>query len=302
MDALKRAAHARRITLFGTLSNIILTAFKFLAGFLANSHAMVADAVHSLTDLATDVVVLIGMALGKKPTDQCHRYGHGKFETLSTAFIGIALGYAGLSIGLSGGAQILELFKGGPFPARPGQIAFWVALVSIVTKEVLYRATASVGKRINSPAVIANAHHHRSDAFSSIGTALGIGAASFLGEGWTILDPLAALVVSIFIMKAAWGILKSSINELVEKSLPDSVHREIEIIACGIKGISQPHNIRTRMVGPAAAVDLHIRVEPEMSVYDAHCLTSELEKQLRERFGVSTFVNVHVEPDSKQAN
>lgn len=297
MNAEHRATQARRITLIGSLINIILTALKFIAGYFGQSQAMIADAVHSLSDFVTDLIVLAGTWFAKKPRDTCHHYGHGKFETLSTALIGTALGYAGLRIGMEGISHLTKVISTGEFPARPGSIAFFVALISIAAKEILYHITLASGKRINSSSVIANAKHHRSDGFSSIGAAVGIGAASFLGSSWTILDPFAAVVVSLFIIRSSLLILKESVNELLDRSLPQSVHIEIRSIASGVAGVKSPHNIRTRMIGPAAALELHIRVDPEMCVNEAHDITSEVEKRLRERFGEQTFVTVHVEPD-----
>ncbi|MDG5814138.1 cation diffusion facilitator family transporter [Chitinispirillales bacterium ANBcel5] len=297
MNPEQRALQARRITLLGSLFNLFLAALKFFAGVLGQSQAMIADALHSLSDLITDIVVLIGIRLAKKPTDKCHHWGHGKFETLSTVIIGIALGYAAISIGISGTGQLVTVIREGQLPVRPGRIAFLIAVVSIAAKEALYHSTVAVGKRIGSSSVVANAVHHRSDAFSSIGTALGVGAASFFGSWWTVLDPAAAVLVSAFILKTALGILKNSISELLEKSLPESNIREIESIACSVEGVSNPHNIRARMVGPSPVIELHIRVASDMDVYHAHEISSALEARLRERFGEYTFITVHIEPD-----
>lgn len=178
----------------------------------------------------------------------------------------------------------------------PGGIALVAAIVSIVIKEWLYRYTVAAGKRINSQAVIANAWHHRSDAFSSIGTLIGIGGAIFLGEKWHVLDPLAAVVVSVFITKVAIDILSGSIRELAEESLGKEAEGEILKIATAFGGVSHPHNLRTRRIGPNIAIDLHIRVAEDMRVDDAHAITSKIESEIRQQFGESAFVSIHVEP------
>ncbi|NLE02206.1 MAG: cation transporter, partial [Fibrobacter sp.] len=232
----------------------------------------------------------------KKPIDKDHCYGHGKFETISTACIALALGYIGLKIGMDGFHRIFEIIKTGHFPERPSSIAFWAAIISIFGKEALYQITVKIGKEIESPALIANAWHHRSDAFSSIGTAVGIGVATYLGSAWTILDPIAAIIVSVFIFKVAIQILMRCIGELTDKSFSEDIHREIESIAESIIGLSHPHNMRTRKVGNVPVIDLHVRVNPHMTVLESHSLASLLENKLRLRFGDQTIATVHIEP------
>lgn len=290
-----RASAANRVTWVGFGLNLVLTAFKLFAGVVGHSGAMVADAMHSLSDFATDIVVLVGFRFVSKPADRGHDYGHGKYETLATAVIGGALLLAGASILWGGACKVWHSIKGGHLEA-PGGIALVAALVSIVTKEWLYRYTVATGKRINSQAVIANAWHHRSDAFSSIGTMLGIGGALVLGEKWHILDPLAAVVVSVFIIKVAIDISSGSIKELMEESLSDEVEGEILRIVAAFQGVTHPHNLRTRRIGMDIAVDLHIRVDGDMRVEDAHEITSGIEREIRGRFGPSTFISIHIEP------
>ena len=256
---------------------------------------MVADAMHSLSDFATDIVVLVGFRFVGKPPDKGHDYGHGKYETLATAVIGAALLLVGASIFRGGAVKIWQSLKGEHLEA-PGGIALVAAVFSIVVKEWLYRYTVIAGKRINSQAIIANAWHHRSDAFSSVGTMLGIGGAIVLGENWHILDAVAAVVVSLFIVKVAIEISSGSIRELAEESLTDEVENEILRIASAFSGVTHPHNLRTRRIGTEIAVDLHIRVACDMRVDDAHRITAEIESAIRKRFGQSTFVSIHVEP------
>lgn len=291
----ERTTAANRVTWVGFYLNLALTAFKLLAGVVGHSGAMVADATHSLSDFATDIVVLVGFRFVGKPQDKRHDYGHGKYETLATAIIGAALLLVGASIFWDGAVKIWHSLKGEHLEA-PGGIALVAAVLSIIVKEWLYRYTVITGKRINSQALIANAWHHRSDAFSSVGTMLGIGGAIVLGEKWHLLDPVAAVVVSLFIVKVAIEISSGSIRELAEESLPDEVEDEVLRIASTFLGVTHPHNLRTRRIGTDVAIDLHIRVPSEMRVDQAHGITAQIESAIRKRFGQSTFVSIHIEP------
>ena len=292
----ERRKSADKVTWVGLFTNLVLTAFKLTAGIIGHSSAMVADAVHSLSDFATDIVVLSSFAIVEKPSDVDHDYGHGKFETFATTFISVALLFVGIGIFYSGAHAIWRALHG-VTPAEPRVIALIAAVVSIIVKEWLYHYTVSCGRKINSPAVIANAWHHRSDAFSSIGTTFGIGGAIFLGSDWRILDPIAAVIVSLFVLKVGWSIAKGSVNELLECSLAMADKQKIMAIVGDVVGVSHPHNLRTRRVGNAIAVDVHIRVAPTMSVADAHKLTTEIEHNIRQGFGEKSFVSIHVEPE-----
>jgi cation diffusion facilitator family transporter len=292
----ERTASANRVTWVGFFVNLVLTAAKLAAGIVGHSGAMIADAVHSLSDFATDIVVLASFRVVGQPADKGHDYGHGKYETLATAIIGVALLLVGAGIFWSGATKIWSVVVKGQHMPAPGYIALIAAVASIVVKEWLYRYTVIVGKRIDSQAVIANAWHHRSDAFSSIGTMLGIGGAILLGEKWHILDPLAAIVVSFFIVKVAVEISSGSVKELVEESLDDAAEAEIIGLAAGIPGVGDPHKLRTRRIGHDVAVDLHVRVDPDLRVAAAHDLATEVETRIRARFGPTTIVSVHVEP------
>ncbi len=279
----------------GLVLNLVLTAFKFAAGVVGHSPAMIADAVHSVSDFATDIVVLAGLRFSGRPVDKSHDYGHGKLETLAATVIGIVLLLVGAGVFWAGATKIWACI-GGQTPEAPGLIALIAAVVSIVAKEGLYRYTVSAGKRINSMAVIANAWHHRSDAFSSMGTMLGIGGAILLGEKWRILDPVAAVVVSVFIVKVALEILSGCLGELIESSLDETVESEIIGLAKSVPGVTDPHNLRTRRIGRDIAVDLHIRVDGGMQVKEAHAISSAIEGLIRRKFGKSSFVSIHVEP------
>lgn len=295
MDLNQRAEQAIRITYIGVAVNIILMTAKFAAGFLGNSQAMIADAVHTLSDFATDIAVLIGIRFSRKPKDADHAYGHGKYETIAAAVVGIVLLLVGVKIGWDAIHTIFDALKGEAIP-KPAQVAFWASIVSIISKEVLFQKTVLVGRRIENDSVIANAWHHRSDAMSSVGTAIGIGAATFLGAEWTIMDPIAAIVVSFLLLKVSFDIVKDQIGGLTERSLSAEIHNDIEAIALSFPDISYPHNLRTRSVGKTVVIDLHVRVNPEMRVADAHAVVSQLEQKLRERFGDDTIATVHIEP------
>lgn len=295
MKLTEREKAIYQVTWAGSFVNFLLVIFKFIAGILGHSAAMIADAVHSLSDFATDIVVLIFTRISNKPQDKNHDYGHGKYETLATAIIGIVLFAVGASICWNGLQAIQTVWQGGRLPA-PGMLAFAGAIISIVSKELIYRYTIHVGRKINSSAVIANAWHHRSDAFSSIGTAIGIGGAIVLGESWSVLDPMAAVVVSFFIMKVAVQLLKPCVDELTEKSLPDEIEKEICLIAENTPGVSAIHNLRTRRVGNHYAIEMHVRMDGHLTLYEAHAKASVIENKLKEKYGNETHVGIHVEP------
>ena len=284
-----------KVTLLGSAGNIALLTFKFIAGFLGNSSAMIADAVHSLSDFVTDLIVLAFVNISAKPQDASHDYGHGKFETLATFFIGLALVAAATGIIVSGSLKLVDWLNGTQLEA-PGRLALWAALISIVVKELLYQYTYRKGKSIDSQAVMANAWHHRSDALSSIGAAIGIGGAILLGDRWTVLDPIASIVVGAMLLKVAWELLKSSVGELTECSLPDETENEIEQIITSFPGVSEPHNIRTRRIGNRIAIEAHIRMDGKLTLYEAHERTSAIENKLKETYGPDTHVTLHTEP------
>lgn len=293
VEARKREIY--RVTFVGLVVNLLLSAAKLVAGIIGRSAAMTADAVHSFSDLATDVVVIAFARISSKPQDESHDYGHGKYETLATLLISLALAVVGSGILVSGIRSIRVVIEGGTLP-RPGAIALVAAVVSIVGKEILYRYTVRVGRRIDSPSVVANAWHHRSDALSSLGTLVGIGCAYFLGERWRIADPIAALVVALFIFKIAFDLISSGLDELMERSLPAETEAEILRIITADPAIREPHNLRTRRIGASIAIEVHVRVDGEMTVRHSHELTVDIERRLRERFGAGTMIAVHVEP------
>lgn len=284
-----------RITLVGSLGNLALLVFKFLAGILGHSAAMIADAVHSLSDFVTDLIVIIFVRLGAKPQDEDHDFGHGKYETLATLCVATILFGVGLLLAWTGGQKIVLFLQGQPLN-QPGLIALWAAAVSILVKEALYWYTLLAGRRYGSKTVEANAWHHRSDALSSIGTTLGIGGAILLGNRWTVLDPIAAVVVSVLIMRVAWKLFKPCLGELMEESLPKEEETEILHIVSDFHEVSDPHNLRTRRIGTYAAVDLHLRVDPLMTVADSHEIATKIEQRIKALLGSGSIVNIHIEP------
>jgi cation diffusion facilitator family transporter len=290
-----REAGIYRVTLVGSVVNLLLFVFKFVAGILGHSAAMLADAVHSLSDFVTDIIVIVFVRISSKPEDEGHDYGHGKYETLATAIIGLILLFVGFGILWNGATSIWDFWQGGELK-EPGMLALWAALVSILFKELLYQYTVLKGRRLNSQAVVANAWHHRSDALSSIGTAVGIGGAILLGEQWLVLDPLAAVVVSLFIMKVAIQLLVPCVEELLEKSLPAEVEEKIKQEILAFPGVTSPHHLRTRRIGSSYAIEVHIRMDGQITLEEAHHTATAIENRLKSEFGSRTYINIHVEP------
>ena len=292
---MSREKEIYKVTLIGGAANVILLLFKFTAGILGHSSAMIADAIHSLSDFVTDIIVLVFVKISHKPQDKSHDYGHGKYETLALTIIGLALMAVAVSIIVKGAVKIAGWANGEVLEA-PGMLAFWAAVVSIVLKEAVFRYSIIKAKKLNSKALEANAWHHRSDALSSIGTAVGIGGAIFLGERWTILDPIASVVVGAFIVKVAFDLLKNGIGDLMEQSLPEKVEDEILDLAKSVSGVTEPHDLRTRRIGNHYAIELHILMDGNISLKEAHDKADEVETVLKQRYGEETHVAVHVEP------
>ena len=285
-----------RTTLLGGVANLLLVGVKFAAGIAGRSSAMVADAVHSLSDFITDIVVLVFVGISARPQDSSHDFGHGKFETLATLFIGLALAAAAVGIVVNGATKLAAWLQGEELPA-PGKLALWAAVISIVIKEIMFRYTIARGRKLESPALVANAWHHRSDALSSIGAAIGIGGAILLGDRWTVLDPLASIVVGAMLVKVAWDLLGPSLGELTEKSLPESTEKEILDLIAEVPGVSDPHNLRTRRIGKLIAAEVHVRMDGNSTLNDAHAKASQIETAYKARFGTDSHIIVHMEPE-----
>jgi cation diffusion facilitator family transporter len=295
---MEREKQIYRVTLVGSAGNALLVIFKFVAGVLGHSSAMIADAVHSLSDFITDIIVLVFVGISARPQDESHDYGHGKFETLASLFISLALFGAAVGI-IASGAMKLAAWLGGADLASPGRLALWAALISIILKELMFRYTARKGRELESSALTANAWHHRSDALSSVGAAIGIGGAVLLGGRWTVLDPLASIVVGGMLVKVAWEIMRPSLGELTDESLPEKTKEEILAVFHSFPEISEPHNLRTRRIGSRVAIEAHIRMDGAKTLTQAHELSSSIESTLKERFGPQTIVTLHMEPVKK---
>lgn len=293
---MERDKKVYRVTLLGSVVNLLLLVFKFVAGVLGHSAAMIADAVHSLSDFVTDLIVIVFVKISSKPEDADHAYGHGKYETLASCIIGLALIVVGVMMGYNAMVKIVDLVKNGTELASPGIIALAAAVLSIVLKEWMFHLTRKVAREVDSPAVEANAWHHRSDALSSVGTAIGIGGAVLLGSKWAVLDPIAALVVSVFIVVQAAKILSDAIGQLMEKSLPRDVEQRICEIVYEEEGTSDIHHLRTRKIGSQISIELHVRMNGYLTLREVHDKSIAIEKRLRAAFGDSTYINLHVEP------
>lgn len=288
-----------KVTLVGTAVNAVLIVLKFLAGIFGRSSAMIADAVHSLTDFITDVIVLIFVRIAGKPHDRGHDYGHGKYETFATMIIGLILALAGVGVLWSGVSKIIDCIHGEELPA-PTYIALVIAVVSIVSKEILYRYTKRRGAALQSNAVVANAWHHRSDAISSLGTLVGIAGAMFLGSRWRILDPAAAVVVSFFIIKAGYDIMRPAVSELLDSSLPDEEEKAIRETVMSVGGIEALHHLRTRRIGNVIAIELHAKMDGSLTLERAHAIATDAERLLKARYGDSALITIHMEPLHRQ--
>lgn len=294
-NEVNREKEIYKLTLWGSFVNFLLLVFKFVAGFVGNSAAMIADAVHSLSDFITDIIVILFVRVSSMPKDENHHYGHGKYETLATAIIGVVLFAVGVGILVNAVEAIIDFFHGKEL-AAPNIWALGAAAVSIIFKEALYQYTVYKGKNLNSNAVMANAWHHRSDALSSIGTLLGISGAMFLGEKWRVLDPIAAFLVSIFILKVAIELTKASLEELLEKSLPKKTQEKILNIIHSFPEVKSPHNLRTRHIGSNIAIEFHIRMDGNLSLNEVHEITKRMENALKAEFGPLTHIGIHMEP------
>lgn len=290
-----RENEIRRITLIGAVVNVILTVFKITAGVVGRSAAMIADGIHSLSDLSSDFVVIVFTRISSKGKDRDHSFGHGKFETLATLIVSVILVLVGARLMKTGVKDIIGVINGEQIPV-PGTIALWAAAISIVSKEILYRATVRVAEKVNSPVVVANAWHHRSDAFSSIGALIGIGGAIILGDRWTVLDPIVSCCISIAIIAVAVKMAIPCLSELLETSLPEEMEQDIIRTASGVDGVRDVHELQTRRNGMSVIIDAHVTVNPEMSVVEAHNIASAVEDALRGRFGEETQVSIHIEP------
>lgn len=282
-------------TLIGSAVNLLLTAGKIVAGVLGQSGAMMADGLHSLSDLVSDFIVLALIKVSSKKQDADHNYGHGKYETMAAVCIGILLLFVSIELLSTGCAQIYKVIKGEPL-AAPSAIALWAALTSIASKEALYQYTVRVGHQVKSNAVIANAWHHRTDALSSVCSAIGIGCAILFGGFWTILDPIACCGISLFILYIAFQMMLPALKELLEVSLPLEMEQQILQIARQVEGVEDIHALKTRRNGPSIIIEAHLVVSPFITIVEGHDIASKVERRLKEEFGPEVQVGIHIEP------
>jgi len=285
----------RKVTLVGLVINLLLGALKGSAGLLFGSQALVADALHSLSDCATDVAVLVGVHFWSAPPDECHPHGHQRIEALVTLFIGLVLGAAAIGIGRQ---AIMSMGAGEG--ANLGWGAFAAAVVSVVLKEWLYRWTAAVGMRVRSQALVANAWHHRSDALSS----LPVAAAVLIQRLWPqfgFIDATAAVIVAVLLLRAAWSIARPALAELTDAGADRKALEEMKQIAMAVPEVRATHALRSRRSGPGYLVDLHILVDPEMSVYDGHEVARAVRAALIQQGPDVLDVLVHIEPHQSEA-
>jgi len=297
----ERVKIAQRVTWHGFFINLLLSIGKILTGIFGNSAAMVADGIHSLSDFVTDLIVIVFVRISGEERDKNHPYGHGKFETMASMLISIMLFGVAIGICVNAAKQIYSVFNGNVLE-EPSGIALVAAIICILSKEGLFQYTARVGKKINSSVLIANAWHHRSDALSSIGTLLGIGGAWLLGGKYTVLDPIAAILVSLFIGRVACQIGLPTVQELLESSLPEEIESEISLLIRNTDKVRFYHHLQTRKIGNAYAIDVHIKLDRNISLVEAHDVATDIENQLRGKYGSQTQINIHMEPLSEDGH
>jgi cation diffusion facilitator family transporter len=291
-ESMKESAKAgRSVTMVGAIVNSLLILLKFVAGIMGQSQALIADAVHSISDLFTDAVVLVGLGMGRKAPDEKHHFGHARIETLASAAVGLALVATALYLGIKA-AWNIHLHT----EYHPTILALIAAAVSIALKEALYHYTVYVGRRIRSRVVMANAWHHRSDALSSVAVLLGVAGAR-IKPSWHILDAYAALIVSFFILKVALDILRDTLREFVDTAPEPEVLDRIRQCTRNVEGVIETHDLRVRTLGGLHQMETHIVVDGRLSVTEGHLIAKVVEKCLLEEVPDLDRVIVHVDPE-----
>ena len=285
-----REKTVRKVTWVGLLANLFLAGFKFIAGIIGKSQALIADAIHSLTDLTTDIAVIAGSHYWSRPPDDDHPYGHKRLEALVTVFIGVVLFAAGIGIGWKAISTLQQKHA-----SPPGWIALVAAFVSIICKEAIYRWTAITGKRVKSPALAANAWHHRTDALSSLPVLVAVAGAKIF-PSWSFLDRLGAVVVSIFILHASIKIIWPAVSELIDAGVPSETRKKIKAMALKNEGVLQVHDIRTRYISSSIQVDLHIVVAGSITVRAGHLIADDVRDCIIGEIPEVLDVIVHVDP------
>ncbi len=290
-----RYAESRKVTVVGAVVNVLLSVIKILAGWLGSSHALIADGIHSLSDLATDVMVLLAAKHGAKEADEEHPYGHGRIETLATVALGVVLILVALGIGFDALSRMFE-------PQRllvPGMLALWTAIVSVLAKEALYHYTVRVAKKLRSNLLRANAWHHCSDAVSSIVVVAGV-----IGSmaGLTYLDAVASVAVAVMVAKIGWELGWHSVHELIDKGLDQEDVENIRAKIMEVDGVLAMHQLRTRRMGGNALVDVHVLVSPTISVSEGHRIGQEVLSRLHDEVEEVVDVTVHIDPEDDETH
>ena len=285
----------KHVTWVGFWVNAVLMVIKIAVGFWGHSDALVADGVHSLSDFATDFIVLVFVGIAYRGADSDHPYGHGKYETFAALLIAAVLLVVAVGIGWSGIEAIGRALRGEVLP-RPDLLTVPVAILAIGSKEWLYRYTLNQGRKIDSQSLMANAWHHRSDAISSIATLIGVTVAHFLGAEWRILDPIASVVIAVFIAVSALEIARPSVNELLEISLPPETIDRLSRAIMSVPGVKDFHHLRSRRNGHSFLVECHIKVDPDITVTQGHAISTAVEIALRAILGHDSIITVHIEP------
>ncbi len=286
----------RRVTMIGFWINAILVLIKLFFGYWGHSDALVADGYHSLSDFITDFMVLYFVGVAYKKADGDHPYGHGKYETIGSFFIAIILMIVAVVIGWEGILTIIHAMNGISIP-RPDIWTIVIAGVSIGAKEFCYRYTMVFSRRFDSSVLKANAWHHRTDAISSVATLIGVSLAYALGDSWRIMDPIASIIIAVFIGISAIKIAKPSIGELLEVSLPISQMDNIHDLIKKVSGVKRVHNLRARRNGQTIIVDVNVHVDPDITIREGHAIATDVEDNLRHAYGHNIIIYVHVEPD-----
>ncbi|MGA9178567.1 MAG: cation diffusion facilitator family transporter [Desulfobacterales bacterium] len=280
-----------KVTLVGVLVNTLLIVLKLVAGIYGSSQALIADAVHSFSDLFTDAVVLIGIKISKKPPDNTHHFGHARIETLASTIVGMALIGTALYIGIEASLTIYRHTK-----YHPTTLALFGAGVSIVLKEWLYHYTIRTGRRIKSQLIVANAWHHRSDALSSVAVFIGV-AGTQINPSWNILDSFAALLVSFFIVKVGLEILRDALREFTDTAPKPEIIGKIQQCALSVNGVVDTHDLRVRTSGGFYQMEIHIVVDGQLTVLEGHKIAKAVEGCLVEDVGNIGSITIHVDPE-----
>lgn len=294
-DSKEAVSAARRVTMVGFWVNAALGILKVWGGIVGRSGALVADGIHSFSDFITDAIVIAVVGVARRKPDSVYAYGRGKYETGATLLVAIILVIVAIGLFADGVEKVIEWFRGAELE-QPSLFALIIIVLSIVSKEWLYQYTRRVGERIHSGVVVANAWHHRSDALSSIATLIGVGGAVLLSPRWRVLDPAAVIVVSVFIAIVGIRLIIPAAKELLEVSMSKRSVEEIRAITASTPGVITYHHLRTRRNGNLAIVDMHIKVDPEITVSEGHSIASRLEDEIRKGFGENSIVYIHVEP------